>query len=108
MAAPFALDQSRHSRCKSHVRFAPNSDRESGFPQTVMSSLSPKADMCGARSNVCFGPQTDIAALSKIPRSAASSIGSDSPRVIYYALAFFVMTLLSMMWVVEHVSPCLI
>jgi hypothetical protein len=25
--------------------FAPNSDRESGFPQTVMSALPPKADM---------------------------------------------------------------
>jgi hypothetical protein len=24
---------------KGHVRFAPNSDRESGFPQTVMSAL---------------------------------------------------------------------
>jgi hypothetical protein len=33
---------------KGHVRFAPNSDRESGFPQTVMSALTPKADMCGA------------------------------------------------------------
>jgi hypothetical protein len=30
---------------KTHVRFAPNSDRESGFPQTVMSALHPKADM---------------------------------------------------------------
>ena len=26
----------------SHVRFTPNSDRESGFPQTVMSALPPK------------------------------------------------------------------
>ena len=40
----------------SHVRFTPNSDRESGFPQTVMSALAPKADMCGARGHVCFGP----------------------------------------------------
>ena len=29
----------------SHVRFTPNSDRESGFPQTVMSALPPKADI---------------------------------------------------------------
>jgi len=29
-----------------YVRFTPNSDRESGFPQTVMSALPPKADMC--------------------------------------------------------------
>jgi len=26
---------------KAHVRFAPNSDRESGLPQTVMSALPP-------------------------------------------------------------------
>jgi hypothetical protein len=43
---------------KGHVRFAPNSDRESGFPQTVMSALPPKADVCGANSHVCFGPIT--------------------------------------------------
>jgi hypothetical protein len=36
-----------------HVRFAPNSDRESGFPQTVMSALPLKADMCGAVADVC-------------------------------------------------------
>jgi hypothetical protein len=45
---------------KGHVRFAPNSDRESGFPQTVMSALPPKADMCGANRNVRFGPEADI------------------------------------------------
>jgi hypothetical protein len=28
-----------------HVRYSPNSDRESGFPQTVMSALPPKADI---------------------------------------------------------------
>jgi hypothetical protein len=26
----------------------------------VMSALSPKADMCGARGYVCFGPIADI------------------------------------------------
>src|SRR5262245_8118002 len=45
---------------KGHVRFAPNSDRDSGFPQTVMSALPPKADMCGAVAHVCFGPIADI------------------------------------------------
>jgi hypothetical protein len=45
---------------KPHVRFAPNSDRESGFPQTGMSALPPKADMCDARMDVCFGPIADI------------------------------------------------
>jgi len=37
---------------KGHVRFAPNSDRESGFPQTVMSALPPKADIQYMRWNV--------------------------------------------------------
>jgi hypothetical protein len=41
---------------KGHVRFAPNSDRESGFPQTVMSALLPKADIAGATGDVRFGP----------------------------------------------------
>jgi hypothetical protein len=29
-------------------------------PQTVMSALLPKADMCGAVAHVCFGPKADI------------------------------------------------
>ena len=37
---------------KGHVRFAPNSNRESGFPQTAMSALPLKADMCGAAKDV--------------------------------------------------------
>jgi hypothetical protein len=44
---------------KRHVRFTPNNDRESGLSQTVMSALPPKADMCGARAYVCFGPIAD-------------------------------------------------
>jgi hypothetical protein len=51
---------------KSDVRFTPNSDRESGFPQKVMSALPPKADMCGALADVCFGPIADI-----VPRGVA-------------------------------------
>ena len=43
-----------------HVRFTPNSDRESGLPQTVMSALPPKADMCGATGDVRYGPKADI------------------------------------------------
>src|SRR5262249_11354574 len=35
-----------------HVRFTPNSDRESGHRQTVRSALPPKADMCGALAHV--------------------------------------------------------
>ena len=44
---------------QAHVRFTPNSDRESGFPQTVMSALPPKADMCSAVTDVCLGPIAD-------------------------------------------------
>jgi hypothetical protein len=45
---------------KGHVRFAPKSDRESGFPHKVMSALPPKADMCSAAWDVGFGPIADI------------------------------------------------
>ena len=45
---------------KRHVRFTPNSDRKSGLPQTVMSALPLKADMCGAIRDVRFGPIADI------------------------------------------------
>src|SRR5262245_13872511 len=38
---------------KCHVRFSPNSDRESEIPQKAMSALPPKADMCGALVHVC-------------------------------------------------------
>jgi hypothetical protein len=44
----------------SHVRFTPNSDRESEIPQKAMSALPPKADMCGATRDVRFGPIADI------------------------------------------------
>jgi hypothetical protein len=43
-----------------HVRFTPESDRKSGFPQTVMSALPPKTDMCGALAHVCYGPKADV------------------------------------------------
>src|SRR5262245_2239969 len=45
---------------KRHVRFPPNSDRESGLRQPVMSALLPKADMCSAIWDVRFGPKADI------------------------------------------------
>ena len=35
---------------RSHVRFTPNGDRESGFPLRVMSALPPKADIGRART----------------------------------------------------------
>ena len=43
-------------QCTNHVRFTPNSDRESEIPQKVMSALPLKADICGATRNVRFGP----------------------------------------------------
>ena len=46
---------------KRHVRFTPNSDRESGIAAKVMSALPSKADMCGAISGVRFGPKADAA-----------------------------------------------
>src|SRR5262249_22563266 len=51
---------------QAHVRFTPESDRESVFPQKVMSALPPKADMCGATRDVRFGPKADIADYSII------------------------------------------
>ena len=54
---------------KRHVRFAPNSDRKSEFPQTVMFALLLKADVCGANRHVCFGPQADTARL-RVPANA--------------------------------------
>jgi hypothetical protein len=47
---------------KQHVRFPPNSDRESGLPHRVMSASPPKADMCSAVAHVCFGPKADMSA----------------------------------------------
>jgi len=40
-------DPARADICgaKAHVRFTPNSDRESEFPHNVMSALPPKADI---------------------------------------------------------------
>jgi hypothetical protein len=49
---------------KTHVRFTPDNDRKSEFPQKIMSALPPKADMCGARGHVCFGPIADIGCYS--------------------------------------------
>jgi hypothetical protein len=52
---------------KSDVRFAPNSDRKSGFPQNVMSALPPKADIGAAQINVRFGPKVDSCIASLAP-----------------------------------------
>ena len=36
-----------------HVRFTPDSDRESGHVPIVMSALPPKADVCASTAHVC-------------------------------------------------------
>src|SRR5262245_4780338 len=54
---------------KRHVRFTPNSDRESGFPQTVMSALPPKADMCSALAPVRFGPKATLMGFAVVDRN---------------------------------------
>jgi hypothetical protein len=53
-----------------HVRFTPNSNRESRHRQPVMSALPSIADMCGATSDVGYGPKADISPDS-IEQSAA-------------------------------------
>jgi hypothetical protein len=53
-----AKSQSPQKEIAADVRFTLNSDRESGFPQKAMSSLPPKADVCGATRHVRFVPVT--------------------------------------------------
>jgi hypothetical protein len=38
----------------------PIATAKADFPQTVMSALPPKADMCSARDDVRYGPIADI------------------------------------------------
>ena len=69
-----------------HVRFTPNSDGESGFPQTVMSALPPEADVCGANRHVCFGPIADIVGLYSITSSARASTADGIGRPSVFAV----------------------
>ena len=55
---------------KTHVRFAPDSDRKSERSQPVMSALTPKADMCSAMGYFRFGPKADIHFVYSITSSA--------------------------------------
>jgi hypothetical protein len=48
---------------KGHVRFSPIATAKADMPQMVMSALPLKADMCGAVTNVRFGPKADISQL---------------------------------------------
>jgi len=65
---------------QAHVRFTPNSDRESEIPQKVMSALPPKADMCSAVAHVCFGPDITYSITSSA--LASSDCGTVRPRVL--------------------------
>ena len=58
-----------------HVRFTPNTDRESGFLQKVMSALPPKADMCSATRDVRYGPEADIETTTGAQESNAAARG---------------------------------
>src|SRR5262245_11832895 len=58
----------RKGGATSYVRFTPNSDRKSGLPQTVMSALPPKADMCSVVADVRYGPIADIALIIRSTR----------------------------------------
>src|SRR5262249_6742902 len=58
-----------------HVRFAPNSDRECGFPQRVMSALPLKADMRSAHTDVCFGPIADMLGRPGFPSKRYQTLG---------------------------------
>jgi hypothetical protein len=50
---------------QAHVRFTPNSDRESGHAAQVMSALPLKADVCGSTGDVCYGPKADAGNATK-------------------------------------------
>jgi hypothetical protein len=52
----------------SHVRFTPNSDRESRHLSRGMSALPLKADVCSATAHVCFGPKADSCSAAKYRR----------------------------------------
>src|SRR5262249_56609689 len=45
-------------------------------PQMVMSALPPKADMCSALADVCFGPKADIGEGDRRMKKAATLAAS--------------------------------
>jgi hypothetical protein len=49
---------------QTNVRFTLNSDRESEFPQKVMSALPLKAEVCSAIRDVRYGPKADTTSLA--------------------------------------------
>jgi hypothetical protein len=71
---------------KRHVRFTPNSDRESGFSQEAMSALPPTADMCSAQADVCLVPKADIPPAYSITSSARESTDGGIVRPSAFAV----------------------
>jgi hypothetical protein len=65
-----------------HVRFTRDNDLESEFPHMVMSALPPKANMCGATTNVRYGgPLADTACVLLPPRFKRAAQGFQSRRL---------------------------
>jgi hypothetical protein len=50
----------------------PIATAKADMPQTVMSALPPKAELCGALGHVCFGPIADILGLAYLDMEAAA------------------------------------
>src|SRR5262249_2735523 len=71
---------------QAHVRFTPNSDRESGHPQKVMSALPLKADMGSAATHVCFGPIADMGHHSMMRSARNRTKGGTERPTVFAAL----------------------
>jgi hypothetical protein len=59
----------------------PIATAKADLPQTVMSALPLKADMCRARAHVWYGPEADIAALFNHPIRAEGRASAPSTRL---------------------------
>jgi hypothetical protein len=59
----------------SYVRFTPIATANAEFRKGAMSALPPKADMCGAMSDVCYGPIADISRGECLLRSDLFEVG---------------------------------
>src|SRR5262249_33349053 len=79
----------RARRTRHDVRFGSKADIEARQKtyalHKAMSALPPKADMCGANSNVRFGPKADLRAIRatqqhEVLRSARRQASAHNPR----------------------------
>ena len=77
-----ALGHKRTCGATSHVRFTPKSDRKSGPRQNAVSALPLKADVCGATSDVGFGPIADIELFDHLVGAPDKCVGNvDTERL---------------------------